>query len=513
MLFNSLDFICWFLPASLILFFISAKISFNFAKLTLIASSLFFYSWWNPAYLYLIILSILTNFILANYISKSKNRLFLYVSIFINLGILGYYKYYNFFIDTINETSAFNIDTLKIILPLGISFFTFQQIAYHVDLYRNKSKKSSIIDFSLFVSFFPQLIAGPIVHNSEILPQLCNKTTFTFNSSKFISGLCLFSIGLFKKVIIADSIAIYSNCFFDSVINTNKIMFAESWFGTTAFALQIYFDFSGYSDMAIGLGLMFGILLPINFNSPYKAITIIEFWKRWHITLSRFLRDYIYIPLGGNRHGSLKKYLNLFITMILGGVWHGASWTFVLWGGIHGLYLIISHYVRSQTKRFNVKKSDYHNIILGRMSVYLMVTIAWVFFRAENFDIAQKIVQGMLGFNGIDLPRFLSLPSDVLLLNIVSENMIRFNGAFTMGIFNYQNIPILFISLIITYLFPNSNLWIEYKGEKKAISNLYHSAQFKSLNKRKCFWGGILFFISIKSLFDDTSSEFLYYNF
>ena len=187
MLFNSLDFICWFLPASLILYFISAKISLNFAKLTLIVSSLFFYSWWNPAYLYLIILSILTNFILANYISKSINRLFLYVSIFINLAILGYYKYYNFFIDTINETSAFNIDTLKIILPLGISFFTFQQIAYHVDLYRKKTKKSSIIDFSLFVSFFPQLIAGPIVHNSEILPQLCNKTTFTFNSSKFIS--------------------------------------------------------------------------------------------------------------------------------------------------------------------------------------------------------------------------------------------------------------------------------------------------------------------------------------
>ncbi|HET7832180.1 MAG TPA: MBOAT family O-acyltransferase, partial [Gallionella sp.] len=352
MLFNSYVFIFLFLPVVMLGFFQLARISHAFAAGWLALASLLFYGYWNPAYVGLLLASIIGNYAFGLRIAKlnirseeqvGHRKLLLAIAVLSNLLLLGYYKYANFFATSVNSIAGTHCSLGEIILPLGISFFTFTQIAFLVDTYQGKVKEYNFIHYVLFVTYFPHLIAGPVLHHKEMMPQFAHASTYRFNYENIAVGLTIFLIGLFKKVVIADGIAYYVPTVFDAPALGIHLTFVEAWGGALCFALQLYFDFSGYSDMAIGLSRMFGVTLPLNFHSPYQAVNIIDFWRRWHMTLSRFLRDYLYSPLGGNRRGKVRRYLNLWLVMLLGGLWHGAGWTFVIWGGLHGIYLVITH--------------------------------------------------------------------------------------------------------------------------------------------------------------------------
>jgi D-alanyl-lipoteichoic acid acyltransferase DltB (MBOAT superfamily) len=404
MLFNSYIFLFLFLPLTLLLFYRIGAIGHHRVAISiLVGSSLFFYAWWNPAYLGLLIGSLIINYAFGISLTNRPSKPLLIFGIIFNLALLGYFKYFNFFIDTLSLVLGDSLHVNKIILPLAISFITFQKIAYLVDAYRGEAKEYNFLHFCLFVTFFPQLIAGPIVHHREILPQFAKDDIYRPNANHLAVGLTILAIGLFKKVVIADSIALYATPVFDSAANGQSLTFFEAWGGALAYTFQLYFDFSGYSDMAIGLARMFGILLPLNFASPYKAINIIDFWRRWHITLSRFLRDYLYIALGGNRYGKLRRYRNLLITMLLGGLWHGAGWTFIIWGGLHGIYLVINHSWHAFRRRLghDFKQST----PLGRWSARLLtlcaVVVAWVFFRAADYQTALRMLHAMFRLDTI----------------------------------------------------------------------------------------------------------------
>ncbi len=406
MLFNSYGFILLFLPITLLGFFWIGRLGHRPAMAWLVAASLFFYGWWNPAYLGLLVASILFNYAIGTALSARPNRLLLGGGIAFNLGLLGYYKYANFFIDNINAVLDLGWNFEAIILPLAISFFTFQQIAYLIDAHRGETREYNFLHYCLFVTFFPQLIAGPIVHHREMMPQFARKGALRPNYETIALGLTVFTIGLFKKVAIADTLAKYANMAFDAAGEGMALTFFEAWRGATAYSFQLYFDFSGYSDMAIGLGLLFGITLPLNFNSPYRARSVVDFWRRWHMTLSRFLRDYVYIPLGGNRKGRVRRHANLFVTMLLGGLWHGAAWTFVLWGALHGLYLMVNHAWASMRARLGWSReaTTSWGRALAWTLTFIAVVFAWVFFRAHSFEEALLISRGMLGMNGFAWP-------------------------------------------------------------------------------------------------------------
>ena len=406
MLFNSYLFIFIFLPIALIGFYYIGSSHQRAAFAWLLAASLLFYGWWNPIYLLLIGASIIINFYIGNHLNQYKSKTLLTAGVALNLGAIAYFKYANFFIDSANALMATNIHLEKIILPLAISFFTFQQIAYLVDSYQQVTKESSLLNYSLFVCFFPQLIAGPIVHHREMMPQFGQTALGQFNHKHIAIGFSIFVVGLFKKVVIADHIARYSTPMFEGAHQGEEISFFAAWLGSLSYTFQLYFDFSGYSDMAIGIAYMFGIKLVLNFYSPYKSVNIVDFWRRWHITLSRFLRDYIYIPLGGNRKGNYRRYLNLFITMLLGGLWHGAGWTFVLWGALHGLLLIINHGWHKIRRKLGImrNKSTFLGRNFARSITFVTVTVAWVLFRAEDLPSAIVIYESMLGQQGVFLP-------------------------------------------------------------------------------------------------------------
>ncbi|MFQ5488405.1 MAG: MBOAT family O-acyltransferase, partial [Gammaproteobacteria bacterium] len=339
MLFHSYGFIFLFLPLTLLGFFLLGRYGLlRWALAWLVLASLTFYGWWNVEYLFLLLASIVVNYLLGRALAPSQRttasaRVLLAIGIGLNLALLAYFKYAAFIVGNFNQLLGSDYRVHEIVLPLAISFFTFQQIAYLVDAYYGRAQEYSFLNYSLFVSFFPQLIAGPIVHHREMMPQFEGRRIFRFSYEDMDVGLLIFCIGLFKKVLLADGMAQFSEPVFAAAAGGLELSFFEAWGGALAYTLQIYFDFSAYSDMAIGLAWMFGIRLPLNFASPYKAINIIEFWRRWHMTLSRFLRDYLYIPLGGNRKGRERRHLNIMATMLLGGLWHGAAWTFVVWGG------------------------------------------------------------------------------------------------------------------------------------------------------------------------------------
>jgi len=307
-----------------------------------------------------------------------------------NLALLGYFKYADFFIANYNHVADVNVDLLNLALPLAISFFTFQQIAYLVDSYRQETKEYDFLNYAVFVSFFPQLIAGPIVHHKEMMPQFNNVRNKLLNYRNISIGIFIFSLGLFKKVGIADTFQKWAINGFD---NAETLTFFEGWATSLSYNFQLYFDFSGYTDMAVGIALMFNIRLPINFNSPYKARNIQDFWRRWHVTLSRFLRDYVYIPLGGNRVSELRIYSNLMITFLVGGLWHGAGWTFVFWGFLHGLALIIHR----AWNNLNIKI----NYFLAWFITFNFINFSWVFFRAQDWSDAVKVIKAMLGLTGV----------------------------------------------------------------------------------------------------------------
>ncbi|HHW61578.1 MAG TPA: MBOAT family protein [Syntrophomonadaceae bacterium] len=400
MLFNSYIFIFAFLPITLIGYFsLNRYASSKWGKIWLVVASLFFYSYWNVRYLPLILTSILVNFLVGNaLVHKSLHerispKTILILGLIFNIGLLGYYKYTDFFLANIN--AAFNTSFIlpHIILPLGISFFTFTQIAYLVDAYRGEAREYNLINYALFVSFFPHLLAGPILRHSHMIPQFLDENNKSPDSSNMATGIFLFIVGLFKKVIIADTFAVWANFGFDTA---SSLTFIEAWVTSLSYTMQLYFDFSAYTDMALGTGYMLNIKMPINFNSPYKSYNIQDFWRRWHITLGNFLRDYIYIPLGGNRGGEWKTYRNLMITFLIGGLWHGAGWTFVFWGFLHGAAQV----VHRAWKKLQITMPR----ALAWFLTFNFVNVAWVFFRAKTWNDALKVLAWMIGMNGVVLP-------------------------------------------------------------------------------------------------------------
>lgn len=411
-LFNSYQFIFLFLPLTLLVFLFLSSRNQEHSILWLVIASLFFYGWWNPAYLALIILSMLLNYLFGRLLGAQHNhtlnrrRWLLGLGVSLNLATLAYYKYAGFFVQNINAIAGTDFNLESIILPLAISFFTFQQIAYLVDAYRGITREYRFIHYALFVTFFPQLIAGPIVHHKEMLPQFLKSPSSRKVVENISIGITIFAIGLFKKTVLADNAALYASPVFSAADAGGELSFLVAWGGALAYTMQLYFDFSGYSDMAIGAARMFGIKLPLNFHSPYKATSIVEFWRRWHMTLSRFLRDYLYIPLGGNKRGPFNRYRNLFLTMLLGGLWHGAGWTFVAWGALHGFYLIVNHaWHRGRAALFGDNRvASPVGKLAGWLLTFVAVIVGWVLFRATSFSSALTILEGMAGLNGVELP-------------------------------------------------------------------------------------------------------------
>jgi D-alanyl-lipoteichoic acid acyltransferase DltB (MBOAT superfamily) len=409
MLFNSVEFLFGFLPLCVLVYFcFGHRGSFSIAIAWLAFSSLAFYAWWNPGYLLLLLASIGFNYgvgrVLGRHpVATQTDRVILVSGIGANLLLLAYYKYAGFFVANLNSVVSGEYSIPEIVLPLGISFFTFTQIAYLVDAYRKEVREFSFLNYLLFVTFFPHLIAGPVLHHAEIMPQFRDHRIFRLNSANIAVGFSIFFVGLFKKLLIADSAAKYATPVFLAAQSGEVISGWAAWGGALAYTFQIYFDFSGYSDMAIGLARIFGVRFPGNFYSPYKATSIIDFWRRWHMTLSRFLRDYLYIPLGGSYCPRYRARMNLAITMLLGGFWHGAGWTFVIWGGLHGSYLIVNHYWRDICASTASRKSYAWSrmmSILGGGLTFLCVVVAWVFFRADSVPAALAILKGMAGLNG-----------------------------------------------------------------------------------------------------------------
>jgi len=413
MLFNSYVFIFAFLPAVIAGYYLCARfIGPRPAVAWLVAASVYFYGFFRADYVLIITGSMIVNYAIGVLLGRRSGprRTVLTLGVGANLALLGYYKYAGFGVSSFNAVLGAEHPVPHIVLPLAISFFTFQQIAYLVDAFRRETEEHNFIDYCLFVTFFPQLIAGPIVHHAEMLPQFASRRP-RLRAEHLSLGISIFTVGLFKKVALADPVSAYANPMFDAAAAGTAPTLTEAWLGSLAYACQIYYDFSGYSDMAVGLGLLFGVRLPINFNSPYKATSVVDFWRRWHITLSRFLRDYLYFPLGGNRRGKTRRYVNLMITMLLGGLWHGAAWTFVLWGGLHGLYLVINRAWWAITRRRHDRPISLPHRAAATLGTFLAVLVAWVFFRAEGFDAARRVLEGMAGSHGTTSGSFPLLPA------------------------------------------------------------------------------------------------------
>lgn len=481
MLFNSYSFLFGYLPIVLIGFFALCKRHLvQAAKAWLFLSSLFFYGYWDLRFLPLLMGSIFFNYQCGKFILQSiytpKAKKILIFGIVLDLGLLFYFKYYNFFITNVMGNS---LTFAEIILPLGISFFTFTQIAYLIDASRQEADQSDIVSYGLFVTIFPHLIAGPILHHKHMLKQFNNLRMYVFQWPNIAQGLFLFILGLSKKTLIADTLSEYVKPVFDSHLAT--VPFIKAWFGAITYTLQLYFDFSGYSDMAVGLGLLFNLHLPINFNSPYKANSIIDFWRRWHMTLSVFLKDYLYISLGGSRHGKFNHLRNLLLTMLLGGLWHGAGWTFIVWGAFHGTFLILNHLWKEL-------KIPLPNMLAKGLTLFIVI-VGWVIFRSPDMDTAVNILKGMFGFNGIGLP----LKYETYLGFL--KPILSFGENFRSDIQNFERIilPILFLGVIFL---PNSHELL---------------LKFKSKPKRWAIPCAFLFVTSL--LFMDEVVEFLYYQF
>lgn len=462
MLFNSDVFVFAFLPLTVAGFFLFGGMGRRrLAVAWLVLASAVFYGWFRWEYLPLLAVLIVFNYLYGIKLSRDfrRNRSSIGVLAFgvaVNLLVLGYFKYANFFIDNTNALLGTNLMLQHVVLPLGISFFTFQKIAYLVDAFHGQAEEYDFLEFCLFVMYFPQLIAGPIVHHKEMIPQFRAPAIFRPSAVDLAAGLTLFSIGLVKKIVIADNVVSWADPIFASAASGAPPSFLDAWGGALAFSFQIYFDFSGYTDMALGLALMIGIRLPLNFNSPYKAANIVDFWRRWHMTLSRFLRDYLYIPLGGNRHGSARRYANLMLTMLLGGLWHGAAWTFVAWGGLHGFYLMVNHGWRAVRRRRGAAVgSNASGHWTSQILTFVAVVVAWVFFRAENFHAAVVMLKGMVGRNGLVLPESYA-PHFASLLYFLRRLGIQFDDARLANSGGMGEVVALAALLAAVWFLPNS---------------------------------------------------------
>ena len=472
------------------------------AKGFLVFASLFFYSWWNISYLPIILSSLLFNYIIGNSLNENFKKVqvhkksLLSFGIVSNVALLGYFKYTDFFIENFNLAFDGSVPLLHLALPLAISFFTFQQIAYLVDSYRGETAEYDFLNYALFVTFFPQLIAGPIVHHKEMMPQFASRWNLVKNYKNIALGLFIFSIGLFKKVVIADSFAAWATAGF----NANTLNFFEAWATSLSYTFQLYFDFSGYTDMAIGAALLFNIKLPINFNSPYKALDIQDFWRRWHITLSRFLRDYIYIPLGGNRKSSFRTYTNLLATFIIGGIWHGAGWTFVFWGFLHGMALVIHRFWKSIG--MTMPK------ILAWFITFNFINVAWVFFRAKEWDDAIRVLSAMVSADNIKIELFIDQKVSILkniysdIIEVIVSPVDDKIMCILTNLFNhFRDANFIFIHIILATL-----VVLFVKNSSQLLKTFRANPLYLLVNL-------LLFIVSIYILSFGTYTEFLYFNF
>jgi D-alanyl-lipoteichoic acid acyltransferase DltB (MBOAT superfamily) len=491
MLFNSYEFIFFFLPVTFFVYFwLNKKRLTQASKAWMVFASLFFYSWWNIIYLPLILGSILVNFTIGSTITRINAALpskkgissksILAFGIIVNILLLGYFKYMDFFITNVNLVLGSHWELTHIILPLGISFFTFTQIAYLVDAYRDEVKEMDYLNYTLFVTFFPHLLAGPILHHKEMMPQFDSLKSKVINYRNIAAGLFLFSIGLFKKVVIADTFAQWANAGFATEHTLN---FFEAWATSLSYTFQLYFDFSGYTDMALAVALLFNIRLPINFNSPYKALNIQDFWRRWHITLSRFLKDYIYIPLGGNRNGELRTYSNLFTVFLIGGLWHGASWMFVAWGALHGIAIVLHRAWQQMGQKMN--------ILFAWFITFNFINITWIFFRAKDWSDAKNLLSGMIGLNGV-IPSNAISDSQHFFIEHHRPNLDIFTPVFHSA----NSIPFaIFITFLLILKFRNSTEILTVFPTRKITICLFTCMMFYSL-------------LQLNNM-----TEFLYFNF
>jgi alginate O-acetyltransferase complex protein AlgI len=461
MLFNSHGFIFVFLPLAFIGLFCLGRRSHCLAALWMGLASLVFYAVWDYRFVSLLLASVAFNYGAGYWLgrinSESRKKKLLVFAVGGNLMLLAYFKYTNFFFASINQFFGSHLPTFNIILPLGISFFTFTQIAFLVDVSRGIAREYNFIHYLLFVTYFPHLIAGPVLHHKQMMPQFADPATFHVNRENIAAGLTVFVIGLSKKVLIADNLAGYAALFFNAARDNQALTFFEGWTGALAYTLQLYFDFSGYSDMAIGMSLLFNVRLPLNFNSPYKATSVADFWRRWHMTLSAFLRDYIYFPLvlGGNRNSRSRPYFCLFITMLLAGLWHGAGWTFIVWGGLLGLYLMINQGWREIKSRFGLKNGGAFSRLASSALTFFAIVVSWVFFRANNLGAARSMLKAMAGLNGMSLPSVLKeyFPE---FARLAPDSKFVFAG-FLPLLGNSRN-PFIAIGLclVLVWLFPNT---------------------------------------------------------
>ncbi len=514
MLFISPEFLFGFLPVVIALVYLQgALLPSNLLRVGILTfASLFFYGWWNPSYLIIILASIVVNLSIGwalssdNCKSLKGCRLFLLIAaIILNLSVLVFYKYSAFLIENLNTFFQTDYEAKSRSLPLGISFFTFQQIVFIVEVYKGKIEKIDLARYPIFVTFFPQLIAGPIVHYGEMVPQFTSSRERPELEKMVSIGVLVFVAGLFKKIVLADNLAEYADPVFQYAEEGQAFGTWAALIGMFAYSLQLYFDFSGYSDMAVGLGLLFGIRLPFNFDSPYKASSFIDFWKRWHITLSRFLRDFLYIPLGGNRKGIPRRYANLMVTMLIGGLWHGAGWNFVLWGGIHGLLLSFNHLFRSvfQTK---------DNPGLGRLSIvkclltFLVVSVLWIFFRAETLTGAMHFYQALF-FNTVpfnegifDLLKTFSNQTQIWTLH----DMGFLNSLQIQSYIGIKATIFVFMSLLLCLLLPS----VKSLATRLETNELSNRAMLKYYAL-----AGFMCAIVCLSSFNTEESPFLYFQF
>ena len=487
MSFNSLVFLLIFLPLYFLCIYLLNKKFFNKKKFLIFVTIIFsfiFYGYYSIDYLIIFILSIAINYFISNYFFKKyiSRKFLLFISIIFNLSILAIFKYYNFFIDNINLYYSLKIDYVNLILPIGISFFTFQQISYHVDIYKKKinNKKISFINYSLYVSFFPQLVAGPILRFNEFVFEITKKSSFIYNYKNISIGLVIIILALSKKLILADNLGIIADDCLREFKSSQNISFYNSWLLIFSFSMQIYFDFSAYSEIAIGICKIININIPANFNSPFQATNFIDFWRRWHITLSNFFRDYFYVPLGGNKNNLFSKCILIFIIMSVVGFWHGASWNFILWGSLHGFFIVLNHLI-NDIKKFNLLNNIH--FFLKQIFIFVTTSVLFVFFKVVEFKNAIYILESAMGFNqlhilnvieisalnkiifGLSFIICLFFPNLFSFLNLKIINIKKKSVSNFIFNFNYLYLILLFFLIIICgyYLsFPKSFIYFQF---------------------------------------------------
>lgn len=539
MLFNSFEFIFLFLPVTVVVFYyLLNQERKRTAALWLVLASLFFYAWWNPPYLALLLISIVFNYVLSRALCRfekadqsTKGTIFLWIGILCNLFAIGYYKYFNFFLDTVNQAIGTTSISLNIILPLGISFYTFQQIAYLIDSHEGETQDDKFQDYCLFVSFFPQLIAGPIVTHQEMIPQFSDLSKNSRLTKNLTIGITIFAFGLFKKTVLADQISIYASPVFDAANQGVNLTIFEAWGGALAYTLQIYFDFSGYTDMAIGAARLFGFKLPTNFNSPYQAINIIDFWGRWHLTLTRFLTRYLYNPIallmsrrrlrqgkalikrGLGSPGAFAELVALptLTTMFLAGLWHGAGWQYIVFGLLHGVYLTVNHgwHMLRKLMGHNLKESSWLGRRISHTLTFLSVVVAMVFFRAPNVNTGISVLLSMIDFKG--------LTGGEYFINFVFGNPKTGAGDPRFGI------VFVLVLLLIAFLLPNTQEWVSnYEPALGFDADRFHKKQPRwKINTLKRFrwqptivWGALTSGMLVMGLLALSGvSEFIYFQF